>query len=271
MNQKTKVALIGLGRWGQVLLKELVQQTEVKYECNSQSDQGAVFSDSEIQAVFIATPTETHFEIARKAMEAGKHVFLEKPATTKRGDLEVLVNLAQEKGLRFAVGYEFIHDPAMKKMKELLGNRKIKRLIFKWYKWGTFKNDAVAHLLSHEISVAEYLGIELTPLSCRKTRVISGSDIVKTEFDVASSLINRVSFFKEKTVKVITEEAGYLWKNGRLFEIDTSGNLAKEIEVQGPSSVKAEISDFLSAIQENREPQSSGKFALRVYKVIERV
>jgi predicted dehydrogenase len=119
----------------------------VKYACDSTFDLNQVWNDPEVEAVFIATPTQTHFGIADRALEAGKHVFLEKPGTTSSADLEKLVNKAKEKRLSFAVGYEFPHHPAVKKLKELIAGKPLKSLHFEWQKWGTFKDSAIPHLL----------------------------------------------------------------------------------------------------------------------------
>ena len=261
-----KVALIGIGRWGKVLLGELCKLAEVKYQCDSKTDLEQVFNDPEIKAVFIATPTETHFDIANKALDAGKHVFLEKPGTTNSIDLEKLVKLAEAKKLKFAVGYEFLHHPAAQKLKELISDKKIASLYFEWQKWGTFKDDAVVHLLCHEISIAKFLGLELKPLSCKKTGVISDSDILETEFeDNIKSLINRVSSIKQKTVTIILENEAYSWSNNELFEI--VGEELLKIDLPNITPVSAEIRNFLTS----ENPLCNGSFALGVYKIIEQV
>ncbi|MEK7227318.1 MAG: Gfo/Idh/MocA family oxidoreductase [Patescibacteria group bacterium] len=260
-----KVALIGIGRWGNVLLGELSKIAEVKYTCDSKSDLAAVFADLEVRAVFIATQTETHFEIASKALKAGKHVFLEKPGTTSSGDLEKLVRLAEANKLKFAVGYEFPHHPAVQKLKELMAGKKIKALRFDWLKWGTFKDDAVKHLLCHEVSIAKYLEIKLKPISCNKIKIISNSDIVETFFDNAESLINRVSPIKQKTVTIIMENVAYIWSNDELFEI--SGEELKKMELPQTTPVANELNDFLNS----ETPLCNGEFALDVYEIVEQV
>lgn len=267
-----KVAMIGIGHWGKVLLEELKKQAEVKYEGDSKTDLAPIFADSEIQAVFIATPTETHFEITQKALGAGKHVFLEKPGTTSSNNLEKLIEQAKEKNLKFAVGYEFPHHPAAQKLKELMEGQNIRNIYFDWQKWGTFKDDSVAHLLCHEISIVKSLSIELEPTSCKKTKVISDSDILETEFrNNIKSVINRVSPIKQKILTVLTEEGGYIWNNDELFEINTEMQVLEKISLPEISSVTAEISDFLLSITNEREPLTSGEFALEVYRVIEQV
>lgn len=267
-----KVALIGLGRWGQVLLKELKLQAEVKYECDSKTGLDPVFADPEVQAIFIATPTETHFDIASKALGAGKHVFLEKPGTTSSTDLEKLLELAQSKNLKFAVGYEFTHHPAFKKLKELLVGKVITQVIMDWQKWGTFKDNAVRHVLCHEVSILEFLGLsDLTPLSHKKIKVISETDIIETEFKNVKSTINRVAPIKQKVLTILTEDEGYIWSNNELFAINMESQVLDKIDLPLGTPVTLEITDFLSAIKENREPQSNGSFALKIYKIIEQV
>ncbi len=273
----TKTAIIGVGRWGKVLLGELSKLAEVKYQCDSKTDLGPVFADPEIEAVFIATPTETHFDIATRALEVGKHVFLEKPGTTSSADLEKLVKLAETKNLKFAVGYEFIHHPAIQKLKELLAGKNIKSLHFEWHKWGTFKDDAVMHLLCHDISVLKYLGFEgLSPTNYQETRVISDTDVISVKFENTrgvhvKSIINRVSPIKQRTLTVLLDQGGYVWSNNDLFKINLGTQALDKIDLPEITPVAAELNDFLSAIKENREPQSNGDFALEVYKVIERV
>lgn len=265
-----KVALIGLGRWGQFLLKELKQQAEVKYECDSKTDLNQIFNDPEVEAVFIATPTETHFELAQKVLESGKHLFLEKPGTEKSRDLEKLTTFAREKNLKFAVGYEFTHSPAIQKLKELIQNEKTQTLFLEWQKWGTFDFDAVYHLLSHDVSIAKFLGFDTEPISSKKTKVISDTDILETVLgSQVKSLINRASPLKSKTLTITTDSGGYVVAQNDLFKINPESKELEKLELKITTPVAAEIADFLSAIIEKKEPLTNGKFALEVFKVIE--
>ena len=264
-----KVAIIGVGKWGQVLLKELKAQVEVKYECDSKTDLRKVFSDPEIEAVVIATPTETHFDIASRALDAHKHAFLEKPGTTKRSDLEKLVNKAREKNLKFAIGYEFPHHPAIQKIKELIKGKEIKFIRLEHQKWGTFKDSVVRNSLCHDVSILKYLGIKTDTPTINKIGIVTEADILATRFGSnVMSIINRVSPLKLRTILVKLENNSYLFSNDELFEI--VGEELKKIDLPLTTPVTAEITDFLSAIRDNREPTINGKFALEVYKVIEK-
>ena len=70
---------------------------------------------------------------------------------------------------------------------------------------------------------------------------------------------------------MLTEEGGYIWNNDELFEINTEMQVLEKISLPEISSVTAEISDFLLSITNEREPLTSGEFALEVYRVIEQV
>ncbi len=260
-----KVALIGVGRWGTILKGELSKIAEIKYAFDSKSDLNQVWNDPEVEAVLIATPTETHFEIASRALEAGKHVFLEKPGTDSSEKLEKLVKLAEEKSLKFAVGYEFPHHPAVKKLKELITGKKIKSVHFNWQKWGAFKDDAVMHLFCHEVSIAKFLGFEVKPELLEKTGVISDSDIVEIESGNIKFRINRVSPVKQKIITVLTDNGNYIWSNNNLFEIVREE--LREIVLPQTTAVSAEIADFLYS----KIPLCNAQFALEIYKIIEQV
>lgn len=268
-----KVALIGVGRWGTILKGELSKITDIKYVCDSKTNLGPVFADPEVKAVFIATPTETHFEIASKALGAGKHVFLEKPGTDSGEKLGKLVKLAEAKKLRFAIGYEFPHHPAAKKLKELISGKGVKSVRFEWQKWGTFKDNAVMHHLCHDVSVMKYLGFDnLSPVNHHRTKVISETDIIWTEFKSDSdayieSIINRASTIKQKTVTVLLEKGGYVWSNNELFAINLDTQALDKIDLPQTTPVANELNDFLNS----ETPLCNGEFALEVYKIVEQV
>ena len=88
-----------------------------------------ILEDKDIDAVIIATPPETHFEIAKKAMELGKHVFVEKPITTDVKDAEKLVDLAASKKRVLMVGHVFLYTGAVKKIKEIIESGDIGKIL----------------------------------------------------------------------------------------------------------------------------------------------
>jgi predicted dehydrogenase len=289
-----KIAIIGAGRWGKNLLKEFNNQAEVVWVAHRGEDETTkllaenypsiksttntedIFNDSSIEAVVIATPTSTHFKVASQALDANKHIFLEKPGTTSSKDLETLVTKAKEKNLKLCIGYIFVHHPAAKKLKELLAGKKITSIRFEWNKWGTFEDSAIPHLLSHELAVMKYFGLNNLQLHSFDTKkVISDTDITITTFssgDTAiTSVINRVAPNKQKTVTILLEQGGYVWSNGDLFEIDVATKALTSISLPETTPLAEEVKNFLSSIEEQKEPLVNGSFALDIYHTLDTI
>src|SRR5271166_2610434 len=84
------------------------------------ADASEVISSTEIDAVAIITPVWTHFELAKAALENGKHIFVEKPFTSTSSQAEELINLAATKDLKIMVDHTFLFTGAVKKIKQLL-------------------------------------------------------------------------------------------------------------------------------------------------------
>jgi len=133
------VALIGYGYWGPNLLRNYMELPDawIKWVCDLRPEQLAkvttrlpslkvtedyahVLADPEVDAVLIATPISTHHPIAKAALEAGKHVFVEKPMTADTAQACELVELAGQRGLTLMVGHTFVFSPPVRKVKELI-------------------------------------------------------------------------------------------------------------------------------------------------------
>ncbi|MBU4334283.1 MAG: Gfo/Idh/MocA family oxidoreductase, partial [Candidatus Omnitrophica bacterium] len=133
------VAQIGCGYWGPNLLRNLVaiDNYEVKYLVDNSADRRKfvnqlypaikvcddlkiVLEDKSVDAVVIATPVATHFDIAMACLKAGKHILVEKPITRTVKELEVLEGIAKKNGLVVMVGHTFIYNAAVRYLKELI-------------------------------------------------------------------------------------------------------------------------------------------------------
>src|SRR5439155_15785036 len=84
------------------------------------SNPDEVTSSPKIDAVAIVTPVSTHYELAKKALENGKHVFVEKPFTATSAQAEELIELADRKNLQIMVDHTFLFNGAVRKIKELV-------------------------------------------------------------------------------------------------------------------------------------------------------
>ena len=139
MKEKFVLAQLGCGYWGPNLLRNFsaLANSRVKYVVDASAERRLfveknfpqtkalethqpVLDDPEIDAVVIATPAATHFELARAALQAGKHVFVEKPMATKAAEVDELSRVAQEKKLVAMVGHTFIYNSAVRYVKKLI-------------------------------------------------------------------------------------------------------------------------------------------------------
>lgn len=133
------VALVGYGYWGPNLLRNYMEMsdTDVKWVCdrdpgklrkaasrypsvNTTQDFSAVVSDPEVDAVLIATPISTHYELARAAIEAGKHVFVEKPMTASVTQAKALVAASERRDVTLMVGHTFEFSSPVMTIKDLI-------------------------------------------------------------------------------------------------------------------------------------------------------
>jgi len=130
----------------------------------------AVLADPEIDAMVIATPAGTHFELARAAILAGKHVFVEKPMATKAAEVDELARLAAEKKLVVMVGHTFIYNAAVRYVKKLIeaGDLgEIRYIYSQRLNLGRIRSDidALWNFAPHDISIIQYWLGDPVPLS----------------------------------------------------------------------------------------------------------
>jgi predicted dehydrogenase len=133
-----KVGVIGYGYWGPNIVRNLqgLDSTRAEMVCDRSpsalararkaypsiravSDPADVLRSPEIDAVAVITPVWSHYELAKKALENGKHVFIEKPFTSSAAQAEELVELAARKGLTIMVDHTFLFTGAVRKIREL--------------------------------------------------------------------------------------------------------------------------------------------------------
>src|SRR5437764_4541555 len=137
-----------------------VNQTypEIKTTTNSCDD----LCSSEIDAVAVITPVWTHFELAKKALENGKHVFVEKPFTSDSAQAEELIKLAERKGLCIMVDHTFLFTGAVRKIRQLVDQNALGSLYYydsTRVNLGLFQHDVnvIWDLAPHDLSIMDYV------------------------------------------------------------------------------------------------------------------
>src|SRR5271166_4164114 len=126
------------------------------------ADAAEIISSTEIDAVAIVTPVWTHFELAKAALENGKHTFVEKPFTSNTAQAEELINLAAKKNLKIMVDHTFLFTGAVRKIKQLLQEDMLGKLYYydsTRVNLGLFQHDVnvIWDLAPHDLSIMDHL------------------------------------------------------------------------------------------------------------------
>ena len=176
-----KVGIIGYGYWGPNLVRNFStaegSQVDMVCDMNQQalkkvrktypgikvtSDCDELIKDPHTDVVAIATPVFTHYELAKKVLEQGKHVFVEKPFTYTSAEGEELIELAEKKNLKIMVDHTFLYTGAVRKIKQLVEDHVLGDIFYYdsiRVNLGLFQHDinVVWDLAPHDIAIMEYV------------------------------------------------------------------------------------------------------------------
>jgi predicted dehydrogenase len=182
------VGIIGLGYWGPNIVRnfatsarterlvgadprperrEFIKKAYPLVEVTAHTE--ALLDDPEIDAVAVVTPVDTHYELARRALENGKHVLVEKPLTATSDQARELIRLAEERQRTLMVDHTFVYTSAVRRIRELIRNGDIGEI--RYYdsvrvNLGLFQHDinVIWDLAPHDLSIMDYL-LEEKPVS----------------------------------------------------------------------------------------------------------
>jgi predicted dehydrogenase len=132
-----RVGVAGLGYWGPNLARNFDELAELAWLCDIGEEQRATFAtrypdarvtgdfdemlaDDALEAIVVATPVPTHYDLARRALAAGKHVLVEKPPAVRAAEMDELVATAEERDLVLMPGHLLLYHPGVQKLKELV-------------------------------------------------------------------------------------------------------------------------------------------------------
>lgn len=175
-----KIGLIGFGYWGTNLFRNLSTSQDFQlaavadmsgsrravlarmYTGRITAEDLEIIEDKEIDAVAIATPVGTHFELARRAINAGKHVLIEKPMCASVAEAEELVDLAARKGVVLMVDHTFLFTSAVQRIGELVRAGELGRICYydsMRVNLGLFQPDVdvLWDLAPHDLSILDFL------------------------------------------------------------------------------------------------------------------
>ena len=176
-----KIGLIGYGYWGPNLARNFNNNPDLELSaiCDFAPDRleaastqyshvklvkdaNEIFKDPELDAIAIATPVSTHFDLAKEALLCNKHVWLEKPLTEKIEQGQYLIDLAEKKDKVLLVDHTFVYTGAVRKIKEIIDRGELGDLIYydsTRVNLGLFQQDidVIWDLAPHDISIMDYL------------------------------------------------------------------------------------------------------------------
>jgi predicted dehydrogenase len=174
------IGVVGLGYWGPNLIRNFLGNNEVGKVIGCDRDENRLkfikskFPEVElcndfetllamdIDAVAIATPVYSHYHLAKRALESGKHVWIEKPFTATSVQGEELIELAEKKNLRIFVDHTFIYTGAVQKIKELVDIGELGDILYfdsVRINLGLFQHDVnvIWDLVPHDLSIMDYI------------------------------------------------------------------------------------------------------------------
>jgi predicted dehydrogenase len=181
-----RIAVIGYGYWGPNIVrnfskipdvciswvcdlnpKTLIEVPKIYPTIKTTNSPADVLNDPEVNAIVIVTPPSTHFSLAKMALEAGKHVLVEKPITTTVRDAEILITIANKKKLTLMVDHTYLYTPAVKLMKQIIDSKELGSIYSidcVRNNLGLLQRDAnvIADLAVHDFSILDYI-LGITP------------------------------------------------------------------------------------------------------------
>lgn len=317
-----KVGIIGFGYWGPNLVRNfnlasncrvvavadaradrLIQLGRLYSNIKGYKDAHELLDNGDIDAVVIATPVSTHFNLAKTALLLGKHVLLEKPMTASVEEAEILIDLAEKRGLQLMVDHTFLYTGAVAKMKQLkdsgeLGN--IKYLDSTRINLGLFQSDinVLWDLAPHDISILNYI-IDEKPYSVNATGIThTGNEIENIAYLTINYNSGFIAHFScswtspvklrtmliggdrkmilyndlEPTEKVKLYDSGYNHsrnqdQNKVLVDYRTGDIFVPKLNTN--EALLEMANDFITCILEHKVPKSSSKIGLEVVKILE--
>jgi predicted dehydrogenase len=177
-----KIALIGFGYWGPNVAKNIFANKKLTLhticdkkqarldkahsiyieQCRYETDYRVLLSNPEIEAIAVAVETSAHFQLVKDALNAGKHVYVEKPFTSTVAEAEELTAMAKAKGLTIHVDHIMIYHPCVQRIKTVMDSGDLGELLYieaMRMNLGQIKKDvsAMADLAVHDLSIIDYL------------------------------------------------------------------------------------------------------------------
>lgn len=315
-----KIGVLGLGYWGPNLIRNFLAQGEIEkvYGCDIKEERLKFIKDrfpaaelltdfdemlSKVDAVAIATPVDTHHKFAKKALEAGKHIWVEKPFTATSAEARELIDIADSNNLRIFVDHTFLYTGAVQKIKDLVDSGELGEI--KYFdsvriNLGLFQHDVnvIWDLAPHDLSIMYHIMGDHKVVGVSANGVANYYDHeniaqLSLYFDnntFANFHVNWTSPVKIRKMLVGGDKKMLVFDDMENFEklkvydtgieMDTTESIHEALvqyrigDMHSPKVIQTEAlalgaKEFISAIKEERTPFTSGVDGLNVVKILE--
>lgn len=318
-----RIGVIGYGYWGPNIVRNFLAAEGADVTMVSDASMGAlrrvgqnhphikttrydkeVLCSPEIDAVAIVTPVSTHYDLAKKALKNGKHIFIEKPFTASTTQAEELINLAEQKNLKIMVDHTFLFTGAVRKIKELVDEEVLGELYYfdsTRINLGLLQSDVnvVWDLCPHDLSIMDYL-IKEEPVALTATGMahINGmEDVAYITIYFAGNLIahfnvNWLSPVKIRTTMIGGQKKMLVWND---LEADEKIRIYdRGVEVTSKEqtyyarvnyrsgdiwvprlnqveALKAEAEYFVNCVTQDLTPINDGHAGYRIVRILEAI
>jgi len=319
------IGVIGCGYWGPNLLRNFAEneQAQLRWVCDTDETRltamarrypvartttncRELIDDPELDAIAVVTPVGTHFQIARDALLAGKHVLVEKPLTSTVRAAEELIDLAEKNERTLMVDHTFVYTGAVRKMKEIVKSGELGDLLYfdsVRINLGLFQRDinVIWDLAPHDLSIMDYL-IERQPLglsalgSCHIEPEIENIAYMVKKFPddfIAHFHFNWLAPVKIRRTLIAGARKMVLYddieptEKVRVYDkgVTTNRNADREADYQtlisyrtgdvwapkldATEALRYVVAEFIDAIRNGRKPLTDGEAGLRVVRLLE--
>lgn len=323
MKKNLILAQVGCGYWGPNLLRVFreLEGSRVKWLCDLDQarldwaagrypdlrltrDFEEILRDPEVDAVIVATVVVTHHKLARAALAAGKHVFVEKPLAHSAGEARDLAALAARRNLSLGVGHVFLYHPAVSAIKAQLSSGRLGRLCYMDFTRvnpgpPAPKHDVFWDMAPHDVALAiDAAGepprwVRATGRRYRRSRVDEAGFM---EMGFSRNVLARIhvgwlSSRRVRRVDVYAERGSLFFDDMEAFEklrIVSPGEDTRAVAKGGAARhlyygagdilipalppgepLRAECADFLDSLRRRRQPRSGPKIGVEVVEVLE--
>jgi predicted dehydrogenase len=316
-----RFGVVGYGYWGPNIVRNLdqLEETKVLAVCDKSpasrrrvqkahphvrvtADPAELMSSPDIDAIAVVTPVWTHYELAKAALENGKHVFVEKPFTSNTAQAEELIELAARKNLKIMVDHTFLFTGAVRKIKQVLQDGTLGKLYYydsTRVNLGLFQHDVnvIWDLAPHDLSIIDYL-IQDTPeavVATGQTHLNGHEDVAFITIYFPNSVIahinvNWLSPVKVRTTLIGGEKKMLVWNDLEADEkikiydkgvnVTTQEGLYNLLvnyrsgdmwapQLEQIEALRAELTYFARCIKNDEIPFNDGAAGLRVVKMLE--